>query len=123
MACRSLEQPGTELRAAELQPRYRPQADADRKRYAAYATSSNPVGSEFDGTSAQDGGFAPSLNGNPNQIFGPEKNKAIEIGTKWELFDRRLLLTAALFQTEKENARESQNIAQRGVLRTADVLP
>jgi catecholate siderophore receptor len=78
--------------------------------YAAYATSSNPVGAEFDGTSAQYGGLAPSLNGNPNQIFGPEKNKAIEIGTKWELFDRHLLVTAALFRTEKENARESQNV-------------
>jgi catecholate siderophore receptor len=78
--------------------------------YAAYATSSNPVGAEFDGTSAQYGGLAPSLNGNPNQIFGPEKNKAIEVGTKWELFDRHLLVTAALFQTEKENARESQNV-------------
>ncbi|MFB9267170.1 TonB-dependent receptor [Bradyrhizobium erythrophlei] len=78
--------------------------------YAAYATSSNPVGSEFDGSSAQYGGLAPVLNGNPNQIFGPEKNKAIEVGTKWELFDRHLLLTAALFQTEKENARESQNV-------------
>ena len=42
--------------------------------YAAYATSSNPVGAEFDGTSAQYGGLAPSLNGNPNQLFGPEKN-------------------------------------------------
>jgi catecholate siderophore receptor len=78
--------------------------------YAAYATSSNPVGAEFDGTSAQYGGLAPSLNGNPNQIFGPEKNTAIEVGTKWELFDRHLLVTAALFQTEKENARESRNI-------------
>lgn len=78
--------------------------------YAAYATSSNPVGAEFDGTSIQYGGLAPVLNGNPSQIFGPEKNKAIEIGTKWELFDRHLLLTAALFQTEKENARESRNI-------------
>ncbi len=78
--------------------------------YAAYATSSNPVGAEFDGTSAQYGGLAPALNGNPNQIFGPEKNKAIEVGTKWELFDRHLLVTAALFQTEKENARESQNV-------------
>ena len=28
------------------------------------------------------------------------------MGTKWELFNRRLLLTAALFQTEKDNARE-----------------
>lgn len=79
--------------------------------YAAYATSSNPVGAEFDGTSAQYGGLAPYLPGNPNQIFGPEKNKAIEIGTKWELFNRHLLLTGALFQTEKENARESQTVA------------
>lgn len=78
--------------------------------YVAYATSSNPVGAEFDGTSSQYGGLAPFLPGNPNQLFGPEKNKAIEVGTKWELFDRRLLVTAALFQTEKENARESQNI-------------
>ena len=79
--------------------------------YAAYATSSNPVGSEFDGTSAQYGGLAPSLNGNSNQIFGPEQNRAIEVGTKWELFDRHLLVTAALFQTQKDNARESRNIA------------
>jgi catecholate siderophore receptor len=78
--------------------------------YTAYATSSNPVGAEFDGTSAQYGGIAPALNGNPNQVFGPEKNKAIEVGTKWELFDRRVLVTAALFQTEKENARESRNV-------------
>ena len=78
--------------------------------YAAYATSSNPVGAEFDGTSSQYGGLAPFLPGNPNQLFGPEKNKAFEVGTKWELFDKRLLVTGALFQTEKENARESQNI-------------
>jgi catecholate siderophore receptor len=79
--------------------------------YAAYATSSNPVGAEFDGTSVQYGGLSPSLNGNPNQIFGPEQNRAIEVGTKWELFDRHLLLTAALFQTEKDNARESRNVS------------
>jgi catecholate siderophore receptor len=78
--------------------------------YVAYATSANPVGAEFDGTSTAYGGVAPILNGNSNQILGPEKNKAIEIGTKWELFDRRLLVTAALFQTNKDNARESQNI-------------
>ncbi len=82
--------------------------------YTAYATSSNPVGAEFDGTSAQYGGLAPVLNGNPNQVLGPEKNRAIEVGTKWELFDRHLLVTAALFQTEKENARESRNIANAG---------
>ena len=78
--------------------------------YVAYATSANPVGAEFDGTSAAYNGLSPILPGGNTQIFGPEKNKAIELGTKWELFDRHLLLTAALFQTKKDNARESQNI-------------
>lgn len=79
--------------------------------YVAYATSSNPVGAEFDGASTAYGGLSPVLNGGNTQIFGPEQNKAIELGTKWELFDRHLLLTAALFQTEKENAREAQNVS------------
>jgi catecholate siderophore receptor len=78
--------------------------------YVAYATSANPVGAEFDGTSTAYGGINPVLPGGNTQIFGPEKNKAIEIGTKWELFNRHLLLTAALFQTTKENAREAQNV-------------
>ena len=78
--------------------------------YVAYATSANPVGAEFDGTSTAYGGIAPVLNGASNEIFGPEKNKAIEIGTKWELLDRHLLVTGALFQTNKDNAREAQNV-------------
>jgi catecholate siderophore receptor len=77
--------------------------------YVAYATSSDPVGSEFDGTSAAYGGIAPNLNGGSNQIFGPMKNTAIEVGNKWELFDRHLLVSGALFQTDVTNARESQN--------------
>jgi catecholate siderophore receptor len=91
--------------------------------YAAYATSSDPVGSEFDGTSANYGGLAPVVNGNSNQIFGPEKNKAVEIGTKWELFDRHLLVTAALFQTEKDNARESTNITSAATATPACPYP
>ena len=91
--------------------------------YAAYATSSDPVGSEFDGTSANYGGLAPVLSGGSNQIFGPEKNKAAEVGTKWELFNRHLLVTAALFQTEKENARESQNIASAAAATAACPYP
>ncbi|MBW7967975.1 TonB-dependent receptor [Bradyrhizobium sp. BR 10289] len=91
--------------------------------YVAYATSANPVGAEFDGTSTAYGGLTPVLNGNSNQIFGPEKNKAIEVGTKWELFDRHLLLTAALFQTEKENARESQNITPATATATCPYPP
>ena len=80
--------------------------------YAAYATSSDPVGSEFDGTSTAYGGLGPVVSGNPNQIFGPEKNKAYEVGTKWELFNRHLLLTwGALFETTKDNAREAFNVS------------
>jgi len=78
--------------------------------YAAFATSSDPVGSEFDGTSTAYGGLAAVVSGNPNQIFGPEKNKAYEVGTKWELFNRHLLLTGALFETTKDNAREAFNV-------------
>jgi catecholate siderophore receptor len=78
--------------------------------YIAYATSSDPVGSEFDGTSAAYGGLAPVLNGGSNQIFGPMKNTAIEVGNKWELFERHLLVSGALFQTNVTNARESVNV-------------
>ena len=69
--------------------------------YSAFATSSNPVGAEVDGTTAQYGGLNQAA-----QIFSPEKNKAYEVGTKFELFEKRLLLTGALFRTEKDNARE-----------------
>ena len=81
--------------------------------YVAYATSSDPVGAEFDGTSTAYGGLANVVAGNANQIFGPEKNRAIELGTKWELFNRHLLLTAALFQTNKDNAREAFNVTSK----------
>jgi catecholate siderophore receptor len=73
--------------------------------YAAYATSSNPVGAEVDGTSANYGGLNPTAT--VNQIFAPQQSKAVEVGTKWELFDRHLLVTGALFQTTVTNAREA----------------
>lgn len=80
--------------------------------YAAYATSSNPIGQEMDAGNADYGGLSPSLP--TGQILGPERNKAVEVGTKWELFDKKLLVTAALFQTEKDNARETVNNVLQG---------
>lgn len=71
--------------------------------YAAYATSTNPFGSELDGTATDYGGVPP----NAAVILGPERNRAAEVGTKWEFFDRHLLVTGALFHTEKDNARET----------------
>jgi len=70
--------------------------------YAAYATSSNPVGSELDATGVDYGGLSAAT-----AILSPTKSQAAEVGTKWELFNRHLLATAALFQTEMQNARES----------------
>src|SRR3954447_11617134 len=72
--------------------------------YAANATSTNPFGSELDATGGDYGAIV--LNG---AVLGPERNKAAEVGTKWELFDRHLLVTGALFHTEKDNARETVN--------------
>src|SRR4051812_9244521 len=73
--------------------------------YAAYATSTNPFGSELDATG---GDYGAVVLGSP--VLGPERNRAAEVGTKWELFDRHLLVTGALFHTEKDNARETVNV-------------
>lgn len=79
--------------------------------YAAYATSSNPVGAEIDGGGNDYGGLTAS-----NAMAGPEKNTAAEVGTKMELFDKHLLLTAALFQTTKDNARETVGTGANAVV-------
>jgi catecholate siderophore receptor len=71
--------------------------------YAAYATSANPFGSELDATGTDYGGVPP----NTLLTLGPERNKAAEVGTKWELANRHLLVSGALFQTTKDNARET----------------
>lgn len=61
--------------------------------YAAYGTSFNPTGellaADSRGTSGLD----------------PERNRSVELGTKWDLLRSRLALTAAAFRTEKTNAR------------------
>lgn len=56
------------------------------------------------GTSAN-----PSLEGltygAANTAIGPEKTRNYELGTKWELARRRVLLSSALFRVDKTNAR------------------
>lgn len=42
--------------------------------------------------------------------LNPEENRNYELGTKWDLFDERLSLTAALFRSEKTNARTNDPI-------------
>lgn len=67
--------------------------------YASYATSSSPTGlamGDFNYMGTQ-------LNAS-TQNLSPERTKAFEIGTKWNVFED-LSLTAALFHIKKENAR------------------
>ncbi len=82
---------------------YKPAANGSI--YAAYATAADPVGDELDATSSSYGGLSPTQNA--TQIYGPQKSKAGEVGTKWEFLDRHLLATAAAFETRVTNARET----------------
>ena len=44
-----------------------------------------------------------------NVDLAPEENKTYELGTKWDLLNKKLLVRAALFHTDKLNARETAN--------------
>ena len=65
--------------------------------YVGYGTSFNPTAEALSiSTSSRDPGIAD---------LDPEENRTLEIGTKWQIMDRSMFLTAALFRTEKTNAR------------------
>jgi catecholate siderophore receptor len=65
--------------------------------YIGYGTSFNPTAEALSiSTSSNQPGIAD---------LDPEENRTLEIGTKWELMDRSLMLTTAVFRTEKTNAR------------------
>ncbi len=63
--------------------------------YASYATSATPPGSS---------NF--QLSGTPtaqaNSTLDPQETNTIELGTKWELLNKRLNVAAALFRTEND---------------------
>lgn len=71
--------------------------------YLSYGTSSNPSGENTQSGGA-DGAGAGNLNGNKANL-DPEKARSLELGTKWDVFNEQLSLTAAVFRTEKTNAR------------------
>jgi catecholate siderophore receptor len=60
--------------------------------YGSFGTSANP---SLEGLS-----YSPAT-----AAVGPEKTYNYELGTKWDLFRRRLLLSGALFRVDKTNAR------------------
>lgn len=68
--------------------------------YASIGTSSRPVGNALG-------------NGNEDMVMTtmtaadmkPEKTRSVELGTKWDLLDKKLGLTAAVFRNDVTNAR------------------
>ncbi|MGE9701094.1 TonB-dependent receptor [Acinetobacter baumannii] len=68
--------------------------------YASFATSANPVGID-----AGDG--SETAVSAVNKDLDPEESRTFEIGTKWDLFNEKLNVTAAIFRTEKQNTRIS----------------
>lgn len=76
---------------------FKPRANASL--YASYATSFNPsVDAAAGGAGLSD---VPTSANNVN--LAPEKSRNLEVGAKWET--RGAMFTAALFRTEKTNAR------------------
>ena len=81
--------------------------------YVSYGTASTPPG-----TSNGDGADNLSVQ---SQSLDPERSRAWELGTKWDLLGRRLSLTGAVFQIDKDNARVSvdantmQNVGKQQV--------
>ncbi len=74
--------------------------------YASYSTATNINGGESDlGANCGYGGIC----GTPEQASqaDPEQVENIELGTKWSLFDEKLVANAALFRITKSDVHES----------------
>ncbi|MDP3608806.1 MAG: catecholate siderophore receptor Fiu [Methylophilus sp.] len=73
--------------------------------YASYATSYTPPGSaNFALTS--------TANNQNNGALDPQKTDNIEIGTKWDLLDNQLNVTAAIFRTENDKQTSFDDMLQ-----------
>jgi catecholate siderophore receptor len=71
--------------------------------YMSYGTSSNPAGENLG-----QGGGADGVGGSATvRDMAPEKSRSWELGTKWDVLNERLSLTAAVFETKKTDARSS----------------
>lgn len=85
--------------------------------YASLGTAQDINGGEADtGTSSGYGGLVI----HDGQAAGakPETSQNIELGTKWNLFDDKLLATAAVFQTTKRDVMEGANYDSVGTFNT-----
>lgn len=74
--------------------------------YVSYATSSTPANATL-GEGSEEQSLTPGRGGvGANaEDMAPEKNRTLELGTKWDLFGDTMSVTAAVFRTETTNAR------------------
>lgn len=77
--------------------------------YLSYGTSTNPSGECEGNAGGADGASACTLSSGRDNL-DPERAKSWELGTKWDLLGEQLSLTAAVFQTEKKNARATDPV-------------
>ena len=73
---------------------YKPAANGSV--YLAYATSQKPAGSD-------NFTLSTTATSSSNTALDPQKTENIELGTKWDLLDNKLGLTAAIYQTTNKN--------------------
>ncbi len=85
--------------------------------YASYGSAQDINGGEPDsGTNSGYGGLV-IYNGSAAGAK-PETSQNIELGTKWNLLDDKLLATAAVFQTTKNDVMEGANYDTQGTFNT-----
>ena len=73
--------------------------------YASYATSYTPPGSANFALSA-------TANNQNNSALDPQKTDNVEIGTKWDLLNNQLNVTAAIFRTENDKQTSFDDLLQ-----------
>jgi catecholate siderophore receptor len=78
--------------------------------YLSTGTSSTPSGNTL--------GDGSENIGENNAHLDPERSRNYELGTKWDLYQGRLLLTSAVFHTEKSNARVAIEPGRGGLQET-----
>ncbi|HSI29080.1 MAG TPA: catecholate siderophore receptor Fiu [Methylophilus sp.] len=73
--------------------------------YASYATSSTPPGSA-------NFALVSTANNQNNGALDPQKTDNVEVGTKWNLLDNQLTVTAAVFRTENDKQTSFNDLLQ-----------
>jgi len=79
--------------------------------YLNYSTSSNPAGENIAQGGGADGVAGSTGLTNGRDRLKPEKTRSVELGSKWDVLDENLSLTAALFETKKTDARSTDPVS------------